>query len=288
MGPRVRWSSVCLAALVGLAPPPLSARKKSSKAVHAHKAPAPAPVPAPSPLGPATAPVLPAERPAMRLSADELLARYAQTIGGPAFRALKDRLATGTVEFVPSDGGAPHQGKLELAWRAEGRAREIWTLPEGRLRRVYDGANSSVVGPGIKRRLLRAAERAELSRTVTLFSPALVLGLEGATLERTEQLDGRSSAVVKTRSGDFVWFDAQTALPLRMDILEERPEPGRAGEFQPTQVFFDDWRPLGAVQLPHLIRRVRPEGETTYRLLEVRQDLELPDGLFKKPTWWRR
>lgn len=248
-----------------------AARKKAERAQKAEPAP-------------------PAER---KQTLGELAARMVEALGGPALRDLRSRRATGEVEFAPAAAPgrpepAPVKATLELAWRAPGKAREAWTLPGGAVRRVSDGRRGWEAAPGVKRRPLRTAERAELARLVALYLPPAILPLDGLVLDRADTLDGRAVSVAKTKNGELLWLDAKTALPVRLDLLEERPEPERAGEFSATQVFFSEWRFVGGTQLPHLVRRVRPQGTTTYRLKEVQQNVELPEGLFKKPAWYRK
>lgn len=226
-------------------------------------------------------------KPAVKTVASEVVARYLASIGGPSFTALQTRKASGEVDFTPT-GGAPVKAQVEVWWKAPGKAREVWLTQDGKLRRTFDGKSAWVQPVKGKKRRLRAAERAEVSRLAALYQPALIMPLDQLTLEKTETKDGRAMDILKSPNGDFIWFDAKTALPVRIDLVEERPEPERAGEFQPTQVYFDDWKFVGATQLPHTLRRVRPDGETIYRFASVEQNLDAADKLFKKPMWYRR
>jgi hypothetical protein len=98
----------------------------------------------------------------------------------------------------------------------------------------------------------------------------------------------RAADVLQTKSGELLWLDQETHLPLRLDLFVERAEPTSAGRFYLSQIFFEQWQTVGAMQLPRVMRRVRAEGTTTYRFSEAKQDLELSNGLFKIPYFWRK
>jgi hypothetical protein len=239
---------------------------------------------------PAGASAAPAPKHPAHPSAHDLVVKYLDAIGGDAFRAVQSRAITGTVELLPAaTGSTSRTWKLELAWKQPAKAREVWLDSQGKTRRVFDGDKGGwIVGPAVKRRRLRQLERVELVRLAALFQPAIMMPLDEATVDRREKLGDHDAVVLKVKSGETIWLDAATALPLRLDLLADRPEPDKAGEFYFSQVFFEDWKYVGAAQLPHTIRRVLVDKQLTYRFADVQQGSELPDKLFKKPWLWRR
>ncbi len=224
--------------------------------------------------------------------ARELVVKYLEAIGGEAARSVQSRLALGTVEQLPAaPGSVSRTWKLELAWKAPARAREVWLDDKGgRIRRSFDGTGDQggwVVGPEIKKRRLRQSERVELVRLAALYQPAAMMPLDELVLDHRDAVNGHAAAVLKVKSGEQLWLDAATGLPLRLDLLADNPAPDRAGEFYFSQVYFEDWRFVGAALLPHTIRRVLVDQTLTWRLTDVKNDAELPDRLFKKPYFWR-
>ena len=160
----------------------------------------------------------------------------------------------------------------------------------GKIRRSFDGTGDKggwIVGPEIKKRRLRQAERVELVRLAALFQPASMMSLEEAVLDHRDEVNGHAAVVLKVKSGEQLWLDAATGLPLRLDLLADNPAPGHAGEFYFSQVYFEDWKYVGAAQLPHTLRRVLVDQTITWRLAHVKQGVDLPDRLFKKPYFWR-
>ncbi len=225
--------------------------------------------------------------------AAELIKSYQLAAGVAALRAVHTRSCKGEVERTPSGvtaGAAitPFHGKIELDWKEPGRAREVWDDGKQRTRRISDGEHGWVVGTAEKRRELHVTDRVELSRLAALFQPALVLPLDELAFARVDKVGGREADVLQTKSGELLWLDQETHLPLRLDLFVERVEPSSAGRFYLSQIFFDEWQTVGAMQLPRVMRRVRAEGSTIYRFTEVKQDLELASGLFKIPYFWRK
>ena len=278
VGARSVLVSVALACAVALVAGPAEARKKKEK-------------PRSKPAAAAKEPAAPeqARRPAPA-SARDWVVKYLDAIGNDAYRGVTSRSIAGTVERLPAaPGSVSRTWKLELFWKAPAKAREVWLDTEGKTRRVFDGEKGGwIVGPGIKRRRLRQLERVELVRLAALFQPALMLPLDEAVLDRRDTVGGREAVVLKLKSGEAIWLDAATALPLRLDLLADRPESEKAGDFYLSQVYFEAWKLVGATQVPHLVRRVLVDQTITWRFTEVLQGLELPDRLFKKPYFWRR
>ena len=231
-------------------------------------------------------------RKASQPGARDLVLKYLEAIGGEAARAVQSRLALGTVEQLPAaPGSVSRTWKLELGWKSPAKAREVWLDEKGgKIRRSFDGSGDKggwVVGPEIKKRRLRQAERVELVRLAALYQPVAMMPLDEAVLDHRAALNGHAAVVLKVKSGEQIWLDEGTGLPLRLDLVAENPAPDRAGEFYYSQVYFEDWKYVGAAQLPHTIRRVLVDQTITWRLGEVKQGVDLPDRLFKKPYFWR-
>jgi len=232
---------------------------------------------------------------APRPDARALIEQYKAAAGVAALQKIHTRSCRGEVSREPSGTSAgrpftPFRGRLELEWKEPGRAREVWIDSATRIRRISDGARGWEVATGVKRREMVVAERVELSRLAALFQPALVLPLDELTYARADKVGDREALVLSAKSGELLWLDRETHLPLRIDLLVEHPEPSRAGTFYLSQVFFEDWASWpagGPIQLPRTLRRVRAEGTITVHLTELKQDLELSSSLFKIPYFWR-
>lgn len=248
-----------------------------------------------------------------RPSAQELVAQYVQAAGVTTLRSnVPTRSCTGEVERTPSgttagDAVAPLKASLELDWKEPGRAREVWTSATSKLKRISDGEHGWEVGTGISRHELHPQERVELSRLAALYQPALVLPLDELKYVRTDKVGERAAYVLTTKLGEAIgellWLDQETKLPLRVDLLVERPEASRAGEFYLTQAFFEDWQPaplalstaknmapvsLQPIVLPRKIRRVLAQATLIYSFNELKQGQDLSSSLFKIPYFWRK
>ena len=280
-GKRVgaRWVVLIAVALAFAAASPAEAKKKpkskpaASKPAGAKAAPAPAQAPRPA-----------------QASARDWVVKYLDAVGGEAARGVISRSVAGTVERLPAAPGSVSKSwKLELSWKAPAKAREVWTDGDGKIKRVFDGEKGGwIVGPGLKRRRLRQLERVELVRLAALFQPSVMLPLDEAVVDRRDRVGDREAIVLKIKSGEAIWLDATTALPLRLDLLADRPESDQAGDFYFSQVFFEEWKFVGAVQVPYSIKHVLSDQTITWRFTDVQHGAELADRLFKKPYFWRR
>jgi len=233
-----------------------------------------------------------------------LVQEYVAAAGIAGLRAVRTRSCQGEVELTPSslssgEGISPFHGRVELDWMAPGRAREVWTSGSAKTRRISDGDHGWEVGTAEARRELHQAERVELSRLAELYQPAIVLPLDELAFSRGDKVGERAAWVLQTQSGELLWLDQETHLPLRVDLLVERREPSRAGEFYLSQIFFEDWQPVvssapgasntaGPILLPRTVRRVLAQATLVYRFDDMKQDLELSTGLFKIPYFWRK
>jgi hypothetical protein len=238
----------------------------------------------------ATAAAAPAPARKSQPGARDLIVKYLEAIGGEAAQSVQSRLLLGSVEqLAAAPGSVSRTWKLELAWKGPAKAREVWLDEKGgKTRRTFDGTGDKggwIVGPDIKKRRLHQRERVELVRLSALFQPATMMPLDEAVVDRRDQLNGHPAVVLKVKSGEQIWLDAATFLPLRLDLLAEHPK--QAGEFYYSQVYFEDWKYVGAAQLPHTLRRVLVDQTLTWRFTEVKQGADLPDRLFKKPYFWR-
>ena len=226
----------------------------------------------------------------------QLVQQYLAAAGVAGLRAAHTRSCLGSIALAPSGlsagkGVEPFQGRLELDWKEPGRAREVRTSATDKIRRITDGEHGWEVGNKQARRALRVLERVELSRLGALYQPALVLALDELAYSHSDKVGERPAFVLKSPSGELLWLDQETHLPLRLDLWVERADSEHSGEFYLSQILFEDWQPVAAgsaVKLPRTIRRVLAQASLVYQLDEIKQDTELADSLFKIPYFWRR
>ncbi len=226
----------------------------------------------------------------------QLVQQYLAAAGVEGLRAVHTRSCLGAITLTPSGLSAgkevePFQGRVELDWKEPGRAREVRTSATDKLRRITDGEHGWEVGDQEPRRELRVPERVELSRLGALYQPALVLALDELAFSHSDKVGERAAFVLKSPSGELLWLDQETHLPLRLDLLVERTDSEHSGEFYLSQILFEDWQPVAAgsaILLPRTIRRVLAQASLVYKFDEVKEDLELADSLFKIPYFWRR
>jgi len=121
--------------------------------------------------------------------------------------------------------------------------------------------------------LVRFNREYDLHREIRLSEHYTQLKLLGVT-----NLTGREAYVIEatpaTGSSDKLYFDFQTGLLVRMDVLMGSPH----------QIYFGEYREVDGVKLPFSVRRSRPDFTFTHKFKEIRHNVPMDDEKFKKPV----
>ena len=230
---------------------------------------------------------LEAQETASSSDADRVWRRYLTALGGQAWHDVRTREIEGSFEYR---GGEQHgTGALSMRWKAPRFAVEQLRAPG---RTVVRGLNESGAWgehPQSGVRQISQMEIDEILLQAVLYQP---LGVRQwyATLayEGRASVDGRDTEVLSARRHgqrpDRFYFDVVTGLPIRLDVWEEGPEGVRIPSPEHAYLaHFDlgDYRKVGGVAVPFLIRRRRPNSTLTLRFTTVRHNVPLPDSLFR-------
>ncbi|HEX8292919.1 MAG TPA: c-type cytochrome [Pyrinomonadaceae bacterium] len=246
-------------------------------AVSGHEPPPGAPPGGPGSAGGPSAPN--AARPAQP-TVQQVLDKYVAAVGGAeAVAKFQTQVVKGTREAS--------QGRVwpfEATLRGPDKFLMVVEIPQqGRFTQAVNGAAGWVDNPRGRRAAtpkelgeLRSA--AELFRVVK-FTPAPTMRVAGR-----RRVGERDAVVVVDRPSETVtrryFFDAETGLLLRVStltdaILNQLPE----------QLDFEDYREVGGVKLPFLVRLSNIDTYYSYtrKLTEVRHDVPVDDKLFDMP-----
>ena len=166
---------------------------------------------------------------------------------------------------------------------------------------VYDGTNGWKLRPFLNRRDVEPYTNEELkiaSNQADLDGPLVDYAAKGTRVELdgVEKVEDRDTYKLKLtlKNGRelLVWIDAQTFLEAKME-----GEPRRLdGTYHPVELYFRDYRPVGGVQIPHVLEtHVLPVAKTATGLSDPRVPVEkitiekavvnpkLDESLFAKP-----
>ena len=213
-------------------------------------------------------------------SAAEVLDRYIQALGGrAALEGIKSRVSRGTLLRMKVIGsGTPkaqavnrgQEDPFEIVQQAPDRA--TVTVSDTVLR--LDGASGTVKGPRGERPLppqevARLAENIDLRHPLKLRDRA-----DKARVLRKETIDGKETLVLRIREDDgtsrVFYFDTATGLLVRQVVNR----PTVLGP-DPEQTDYEDYRAVGAVKVPFLIKSSFIDDNhlgTTRKVVEVKDN----------------
>ena len=217
-------------------------------------------------------------------SAAEVLDRYIQALGGrAALEGIERRVSRGTLLRMKVIGaGTPkaqavnrgQEDPYEIVLQAPDRATvTVGAPPEQTILRL-EGASGTVKGPRGERPL-PPQEVARLAENIDLRSPLKLRDRAGeARVLRRETIEGTEAFVLRIREDDGVsrtyWFETASGLLLRYVINR----PTVLGP-DPEQTDYGDYRAVGAVKVPFLIKSSFIDDNhlgTTRKVVEVRDN----------------
>ncbi len=213
-------------------------------------------------------------------SSAEVLDRYIQALGGrAALEGIKSRVSRGTLlRMKVVDSGTPkaravnrgQEDPVEIVLQAPDRA----TVTVGDTVLRLDGASGTVKTPRGER-TLPPQEVARLAENIDLRSPLKLRDrADKARVLRRETIEGKEALVLRIREDDgtsrLFYFDTATGLLLRQIVNR----PTVLGP-DPEQTDYEDYRAVGAVKVPFLIKSSFIDDNhlgTTRKVVEVRDN----------------
>ena len=232
---------------------------------------------APKPANPPTA----ASAQASTLpSADEIIGKYVQALGGEAaIQKIESRLDTGALD-APSHN---MHSKIEIYRKAPDRILTIIHGPRGDSSQGYNGTIAWQARGGEAEELsgddlTRAKDSAAFNPGMNLKKNYVHLEVKGGV--KIGERD--ASCISASRNGgsaDQYCFDAQSGLLLRISTQIESPLGAT-----PVDTDYEDYREVNGVKVPFLIRVVRSDGATIYKWDQIQANVSVDDSRFEKPA----
>jgi photosynthetic reaction center cytochrome c subunit len=223
-------------------------------------------------------------------SADDLLSKYQQAVGGSAaVQSAVTLVEKGTVEMLmPNPPGVQGPLKMgnpavEVYRKAPNRAAEFIQLPAGQAMQGYDGSSGWLVGP-VNRELMGG----ELFTVQdwSEFVPAWNFKKDHTNIRvlPMDKIDGHDVYVVigvaKNGSGvDRLYFDMQTGLLIRAVTNMNSV----LGSF-PETTDFDDYRDVSGLKVAATVHLLSPEGDRTYKFDQIEANTPVEDAKFQQPA----
>lgn len=219
--------------------------------------------------------------PAKMPTVQEILAKYAQAIGGKtANEKIKSRMTKGTVEFAPMG----IKGTIETYSAAPNKTIARLTLAGiGEITEAFDGTIAWTVNPMQGNRDKAGAELAQAKLTGDFYRETNLAKLyPKMELKGTEKVGEADAYVVVGTPVDLpsetFYFDTKSGLLVRRDATTISPEGNVS-----SKTFFEDYREVDGVKVPFKMRATTPQIEIVMIFTEVKNNVPVEDAKFAKP-----
>jgi hypothetical protein len=225
---------------------------------------------------------------------DQILARYVSALGGEqAIRKVNARLITGTAALSNDVRGAapPIHVPVEIASKAPNQWVMTFRMANGTTANGFDGnvawlqAANGVVTEATGPNNAPLPPLARVKRNAEFYEPLnLKQQYSRMTLRGVERLRGRDVyLVVGFPEGDAperLYFDKDTGLLLRKTVAV----PTALGDY-PIQTDYDDYRDVGGVKVPYLVRTtsISPAEDMTIHVERAQNNPTFDANKFTKP-----
>jgi photosynthetic reaction center cytochrome c subunit len=214
-----------------------------------------------------------------KLSAETLLDKYLQVVGGAAaIEKITSRVMTGTITF--GDRNVP----IDIFSKDPDKRISFTHTPDGDSVTAFDGHEGWLGFPGRPAREMHGSELDAAAMDADLHFAAHLKGMfsEAQVRDREKIGDHDAYLVIGRREGKpplRLYFDERSGLLVRLVRYGETPL-GR----MPTQIDYEDYREAGGVRIPFRWTLARPSGRFTIQVSEVKQNAPVDDAKFARPA----
>jgi photosynthetic reaction center cytochrome c subunit len=218
-------------------------------------------------------------------SADEILNRYIQALGGAARVAgLTSFAGKGNYEGFDSYHGTV---AMEVYAKATGQRTVIAHTQNGDSVTVYDGMNAWIMGPDKPVSVLQLPPGGDLDGIKLDSALAFPATLKQALTDwrtgfPTTLINERPVQVVQAMAGASrvkLFFDKETGLLTRV-VRYSKTMVGQV----PAQIDYSDYREVAGVKIPFQWRLTWVDGQSTYTLDTLQPNAAIDPARFGKPV----
>src|SRR5215510_15476905 len=221
-------------------------------------------------------------KPSALPAVDDILDKYIKALGGKeAIEKITSRTAKGSFEIEAMN----MSGTLEMFAKAPNKNAMKIDLPGfGVVNNVFDGAKGWDSNPMTGLRELSGAELAAMKRRADFHSEINFKKHYPKMEVKGKEKVGSSETYVIEATPDEggpekLYFDVNTGLLVRHDIETDSPQ----GKLT-MEVYLEDYKVVDGVKIPHTVKRVTPAMTMVTKITEVKNNVEIDDAKFNKPT----
>jgi len=216
-------------------------------------------------------------------SVDELSEKCAKGSGGKeAWSKLKTIVMSGTIE-IPTFSLT---GKIEIFAKRPNKALQITSVMDGQFvqKQAFDGQNGWKSDPRSGVTVLKGSQL-EQAKVEAIFDAGVRLKEIYPDMKVTGRatVGDRDAYTVLAHEPEktvTMYFDAQTGLR----IAEDSVGPDETGNTVKTNVFMEDYRSAGGIQVPYRIRVIAPNVSVTIKIEDVQFNAAVDDAKFAIPA----
>lgn len=224
----------------------------------------------------------PAEQMTAMPTADQIIEKYVQAIGGKAaIEKVTSRVTKGTIE-IPAMGA---NGTTESYAKAPNKFVNVADISGlGAFQQGYTGTVAWSQDPFSGLRDLTGAELSMVKREAELHGDLKIKEHYPKLVVKGKEKVGEREAYVlegTTAEGSIekLYFDTQTGLILRKDSEVDSPM-GKV----PTEFYLEDYREVDGLKMPFTIRQSNPNVTFTIKITDVKHNVAIDDAKFNKPA----
>lgn len=213
---------------------------------------------------------------------DQILAKYAQALGGQAaYEKVTTRAMKGAVE-IPDDNAT---GTALVVAKAPGSFRLTIDIPGyGVVETVLDGGSGWEKNPDSGTHAMSKADLAIAQRDHHFYREVRLKELYPKMASAgTDKVGGRAVYVVQatpaTGPAEKLYFDAENGLLVKRDFERVTLEDGSVQ----YEVLLRDYREVDGLKFPFTIEQRAPDNTMIFKFAEIQNNAPLADTVFAKP-----
>lgn len=213
-------------------------------------------------------------------SADQLLDKYVQAIGGSAaLEKITTRVEQG--KLTSPDGS---QFSIDVYAKAPNMRLSVMHTPRGENVTAYDGQGGWMSAMGRPARQLAGPELQTMRLDADFYFPAHARQVFAQFRVRPpEYVAGHEANVLFAstpgKSSAKMYFDQESGLLVRMVQYTETPLG-----LLPAQIDYADYRDVDGVKIPFRWTLARPRGRFTIQVEKMQQNVPIDDAKFALPA----
>lgn len=215
-------------------------------------------------------------------TADQIIDKYVQAIGGKAaIEKQTSRVSKGTFD-LPAFGAS---GTIEIYEKAPNKSVTIVNVSGfGVIQDGFDGKVGWSQNPqeGMHEKagaeLASAKLDSEFHKDIKFKQLFPKLTVKGKDKVGDHEVYVVEATPVES-AVETLYFDAQTGLLLRRDTVRDSPQGSQA-----IQAFLDNYKEVDGIKLPFTLKQVTPQFTIDLKLEEIKHNVAIDDAKFVKPA----